>query len=133
MQSIRSLLNIRERFTWFATELYVIFLALKDPRSPRGARLLAVIGILYILSPVDIFPDVVPLAGIVDDVAVIPVVLATLKILIPGPVLEAASRHAKDSKTVSRVWWFIVIFAVLLVVIWVAAVVGLILYTFGVI
>lgn len=133
MQRIHSLLNIRERFSWFATELYVIFLALKDPRATLGSRILALIGILYVLSPVDIFPDVVPIAGVIDDIAMIPVILATLRILIPGPVMEAARRHATDSKTVSRVWWFIVIFAALLVVIWIAAVISLIIFTFDLI
>jgi uncharacterized membrane protein YkvA (DUF1232 family) len=129
---MRRVLNVQDRFLWFATEIYVLFLALKDPRAPLISRLLAVIGTLYVLSPVDIFPDLVPLVGVIDDVAMIPVVITTLKIMIPGPVLEAARRHATSTKAVTRVWWAIVIFSALLVIIWVAAVIGLILVAFGV-
>ena len=38
--------------------------------SHVGAWIWAVIGIIYALSPVDILPDVIPVAGWVDDILI---------------------------------------------------------------
>jgi uncharacterized membrane protein YkvA (DUF1232 family) len=43
----------------------------RDPRAPKGPKVLAVIALLYVLSPVDLLPEVfVPLVGWLDDLGV---------------------------------------------------------------
>lgn len=39
----------------------------KDPRVPRRSKLVVLAAIGYVLSPIDILPDVIPVAGILDD------------------------------------------------------------------
>ncbi|NLY56827.1 MAG: DUF1232 domain-containing protein [Firmicutes bacterium] len=41
-----------------------------DPQVPAGRKLLIIGLIIYILSPVDLLPDLVPLVGWFDDLAV---------------------------------------------------------------
>lgn len=39
-----------------------------DPRVATGGKLLAVFALLYLLSPVDLIPDLIPVLGWIDDV-----------------------------------------------------------------
>jgi uncharacterized membrane protein YkvA (DUF1232 family) len=71
-----------------------------DSRVPRWVKLIPVAGLIYLLSPIDLIPDLVlPGLGQVDDVAVI---LMSIKLFIdlapPGVVREyleelTGSRH----------------------------------------
>jgi uncharacterized membrane protein YkvA (DUF1232 family) len=36
---------------------------LRDPRSPRAAKLVTVLAALYIVSPIDFVPDTIPILG----------------------------------------------------------------------
>lgn len=47
----------------------------KDALLPRTAKVALAAAIAYILSPVDLIPDFIPLAGILDDVLIAAVVL----------------------------------------------------------
>ncbi len=41
---------------------------LKDPRVSRRSKILAVGTLAYVVSPIDLLPDVIPVVGQVDDV-----------------------------------------------------------------
>ena len=41
----------------------------RDPRTPLLPKLILVATVLYVLSPLDLVPDVVPVLGQLDDVA----------------------------------------------------------------
>ena len=43
---------------------------LRDPRVPLWPKAAAGLAVLYVLSPLDLVPDFIPLAGQLDDVAV---------------------------------------------------------------
>ena len=40
---------------------------IKDPRVPRRSKLVLLASFGYVLSPIDILPEVIPVAGILDD------------------------------------------------------------------
>lgn len=44
---------------------------IKDPRVPRRSKLVLIVAIGYVMSPIDILPDVIPVAGILDDLFLI--------------------------------------------------------------
>jgi uncharacterized membrane protein YkvA (DUF1232 family) len=46
-----------------------------DPRTPRTAKILLWIAIVYALSPIDLIPDFIPVIGHLDDLIVLPVLL----------------------------------------------------------
>ena len=50
-----------------------------DPRVPRSAKLLAGLAVAYLLAPVDLVPDAIPVLGQADDLGV--VVLAVRRLL----------------------------------------------------
>ncbi|MCC6476508.1 DUF1232 domain-containing protein [bacterium] len=43
----------------------------KDPNAPWWGRALAIGALVYLVSPLDAVPDPIPVAGLLDDVAVI--------------------------------------------------------------
>lgn len=50
-------------------------IAARYKQLPMGSFIAVLAGIIYFLSPLDALPDIIPLAGFVDDVAVIGLIL----------------------------------------------------------
>ena len=51
---------------------------LKDPRVPRGPKVVLWIGIVWLLSPIDLLPEFLPVLGPLDDAVVAALVLRHL-------------------------------------------------------
>lgn len=66
----------------------------RDPSVPRGVRVLLVLLIAYLASPIDLIPDFVPVFGYADDVLVVAIVLRST-VRSAGP--EALERHWSGS------------------------------------
>ncbi|RPH37532.1 DUF1232 domain-containing protein [bacterium] len=63
----------------FLRDAVGLFFCLKDPATPRWVRV-AIVGALgYLILPIDIVPDFIPLIGWVDDAAVVASVLAYVR------------------------------------------------------
>jgi len=45
---------------------------------PKSSIISIVAGLLYLIAPADLFPDMIPLTGLVDDAAVMTYILSTL-------------------------------------------------------
>ncbi len=56
-------------------ELYALSLAAKDSRVPWYAKVFAVLIMGYVLSPIDLIPDFIPVIGYVDDFILVPVAI----------------------------------------------------------
>ena len=66
-------------FATFIPDCVVLVARLaRDPRVPRRRRLLLLGLIVYLASPLDLVPDVVPVAGQLDDAIVVALVLRHL-------------------------------------------------------
>ena len=112
------LIKLKEQATGLRQEIYAIYLAEKDPRTPWYAKALAVCVVGYAFSPIDLIPDFIPVLGLLDDLILIPlgVILATK--LIPENVLDdCRQKAAKESHTAGRKNW---IFAGIIIFAWIA-------------
>jgi uncharacterized membrane protein YkvA (DUF1232 family) len=76
-------------------ETWAVYLAVRDPRTPWYARLVAVCVVGYALSPIDLVPDFIPVLGYLDDLILVPLGLALALRLIPQPVLEECRERAR--------------------------------------
>jgi uncharacterized membrane protein YkvA (DUF1232 family) len=47
----------------------------RDDRVPRGSKVLLGFGALWVLSPIDLIPEFIPIAGPLDDIVVVALVL----------------------------------------------------------
>lgn len=64
----------------------LLWLALKHPLSPRWLKPAVGLMLLYVLSPVDLIPDVIPVLGLVDDVVLLPLAIRFILKRLPGRV-----------------------------------------------
>jgi len=49
---------------------------LRDPRVPRRAKVMLVLAVPYLASPIDLIPDFVPVIGQLDDALLVAVLVA---------------------------------------------------------
>ena len=111
-------MTLRERAQKLKRDVPAVFLALKDPDTPAAAKILAGVTVAYALSPVDLIPDFVPVLGYLDDVILLPALIALTIHLIPGDVWEKCRAKSEnmweDGKP--KKWYY----AVPIVLIWLA-------------
>ena len=57
-----------------------------DPRTPKISKWLIVIAIAYLISPIDIIPNFIPILGQLDDLIIVPGLIYVATSLIPENV-----------------------------------------------
>jgi uncharacterized membrane protein YkvA (DUF1232 family) len=62
----------------------------KDPRVPRRAKIAVTIAAVWVISPIDLIPEFLPVIGPLDDVVVVALVLRYAARRIPREALEEA-------------------------------------------
>lgn len=62
----------------------------KDPRVPLGAKVAVVLAGLWVLSPIDLIPEFLPVIGPLDDVVVVALALRFAARRVPPAVLFEA-------------------------------------------
>lgn len=88
-------MNIKERAKKLKTDIPAIFLALKDEETPSSAKIIAAITVAYALSPIDLIPDFVPILGYLDDVILLPALVALTVRLIPKEIMKRNRKSAE--------------------------------------
>ncbi len=78
-------------------DVVVMFSAMRDPRVPWSAKLVGVISVLYVILPVDLIPDFIPVIGWLDDMAALPLASYLFQRLTAAPVMDELRTRA-DSR-----------------------------------
>ena len=110
-------------FNLIRKDVLVLLFALINRRTPKGFRVAILAAILYLVSPVDIMPDYIPFAGLVDDMVLVPSLLAAVRRLLPPEVVETseykAGRYGRYlpifgalATVLILLWTFIVIYGI---------------------
>jgi uncharacterized membrane protein YkvA (DUF1232 family) len=100
-----------ERARRLKTELFTLYLAARHPDTPWYAKLLVAGFVAYALTPVDLFPDAIPILGIVDDLIFVPLAIALAVRFVPAPVLAECRGRAHEHVARSRTPWLLVVAA----------------------
>lgn len=116
-------MNMKQRAKKLKSDIPAIFLALKEKNTPLIAKIIAGVTVGYALSPIDLIPDFIPVLGYLDDVILLPALVALTIKLIPEEVWTKSKRNAdglwKDEKP--KKWYYsipiIIVWGVLLFVI----------------
>lgn len=89
-------MNIKKRASELKINIPVIFLALKVKETPIMAKCLAVVTVVYALSPIDFIPDFIPILGYLDDLILLPLLITCTIKLIPQEVMETCRLKSQD-------------------------------------
>ena len=117
------LARLKVRARELKQEVYAIYLAARDPRTPWYVRALVFFVVAHTFSPIDLIPDFIPVLGYLDDLIITPGGQWLAVRLIPPEVLEearaAAATHSID-RSAGKIG------AALIVLAWIILAVGLI-------
>lgn len=83
---------------WWAVlrgDAWRLWLALRHPQAPGWLKLGALGVVLYVLSPIDLLPDAIPVLGVVDDLVLIPLAIRWLLKRLPPDLREEVDRRAR--------------------------------------
>ncbi|MEE9910609.1 MAG: DUF1232 domain-containing protein [Deltaproteobacteria bacterium] len=66
------------------------------PGTPGAARWLVGGALAYLLSPVDLIPDWIPVLGVLDDLVIVPGLICAALLLIPPSVKKECREKTAD-------------------------------------
>lgn len=100
--------------------MVALWIAARDQRVRRTAKLIAGAVAAYAVSPIDLIPDFIPVLGLLDDLILVPAGIWLAVRLIPPALMrefrdEAASRESRPTSRVA---------AALIVSLWIVAAAG---------
>ena len=72
----------------------LLWFALKHPLAPGWLKPAVALIVIYVLSPVDLVPDTIPVLGLVDDVVLVPLAISFLVKRLPAALRADFARHA---------------------------------------
>ncbi len=71
--------------------------ALLHPEAPGWLKGGSALLLLYLLSPIDFIPDMIPLLGVMDDAIIIPVVIRWMLKRLPPHIRDHVERRASGA------------------------------------
>ena len=86
----------KRRARQLKAEIYALYLAYRDSRTPWYARLFAACVVAYAFSPIDLIPDFIPVLGYLDDLILIPLGIALALKMIPPQVMADSRVKAQE-------------------------------------
>lgn len=114
-------MNLKERAKQLKIDIPAMFLSLNSKDTPLVARILAGITVVYALSPIDLIPDFIPVLGYLDDIIILPALIALTIRLIPHDVFERFRKEAEGiwQNGKPEKWYYAIPFVMIwLLIIW---------------
>lgn len=88
--------TLKQKAHAFHTEVYALYLAYRDYRVKWYVRVLLAMVIAYVVSPLDLVPDLTPVFGYLDDVVMVVLVLPASYQLIARQVKQESRLQAYE-------------------------------------
>jgi len=109
-------MNLKKKAKQLKIDIPAVFIALRKKETPIIAKIFAGITIIYVLSPIDLIPDFIPILGYLDDVIILPSLIAlTVRLIPPDMFAECRIRSEKIWADGNPKKWY---FALPIVTIW---------------
>ena len=112
--------KVRGKGREIKSNIFLLYRGLGDPRIPFHVKILAFLIVAYIISPIDIIPDFIPILGLLDEVILVPIFLSYTVRLIPIEIRQEYEQQETgeiedkqiEDKRLSRVG------SVMIVIVW---------------
>lgn len=101
-------MNLKERAKKLKTDIPAVFIAMKKKETPVGSKIIAGLTIAYALSPIDLIPDFIPVFGYIDDIILLPALVALTIRMIPPHVFAACREESEGiwSSGKPKKWYY---------------------------
>ena len=76
-------------WTLVRTDARRLWFALRHPAAPGWLKVGAALIVAYVISPIDLVPDVLPVIGVVDDLVLVPLAIRWLLNRLPPEIANA--------------------------------------------
>ena len=103
-------------FRLLREDIVLLFFACRNPRTPRYIRILLFAVVGYLISPVDLIPDYLPVVGMMDDMIIVPTALLYIMRLLPVDIRLACER---DTQRLKRKMPYILSILAIVVLLWI--------------
>lgn len=70
----------------FRGDAWRLWFALRHPEAPTWLKIGTALIVIYVISPIDFIPDLLPFFGIVDDVVILPFAIRWLLGRLPAHI-----------------------------------------------
>lgn len=80
--------KLKEKGRELKSNVFLLYRSSRDPRMPLRVKILALLIVAYIISPIDIIPDFIPVLGLLDEVILVPIMLSFTMSLIPDEIRQ---------------------------------------------
>lgn len=110
----------------------LLYYAWSHPRTPGYVKGLLLVTAVYLLSPIDILPDYLPLLGIADDAALLSAAVFYLNRMLPESVqMECRQQSMKWQKRLPLILILVLVFILVWAVFWIVLLIKGIQYLFA--
>lgn len=79
-------------------QVFALYLAYRDPRTPWFAKAFAALVVGYAFSPIDLIPDFIPILGYLDDLILLPLGVKIALGLIPTDIMAECREKARSQR-----------------------------------
>jgi uncharacterized membrane protein YkvA (DUF1232 family) len=88
---------------WFSfkKEILMVWAMLRSPAAPLSSKVIAVLALLYIVLPVDLVPDFIPVLGWIDDGVMTYILIKLAFKFLPTELHESLKRKVNGTPPVS--------------------------------
>lgn len=113
-------MKLKEKAKILKHKTSAVYLAMKCRETPVCAKIMAGLTVAYALSPIDLIPDFIPVLGYLDDIIILPLMIAASIKLIPKEVMEKCEAEAETmwQNGKPKKWYF----ALPIIIIWCAVI-----------
>lgn len=108
-------------------QIFILYFAWKDHRTPWYAKAFTACVVAYAFSPIDLIPDFIPILGYLDDLILLPAGIMIALKMIPKDVLSSCKVQAEEmmnnGKPKNWVAGSIILFIWSVIIIWIAVII----------
>ena len=89
------LASLKQRARALKSDALALYFAARHPATPWYTKLMAFLIVAYTFSPVDLIPDFIPVLGYLDEVILIPFLIALTLKFVPDAVMVECRERAQ--------------------------------------
>ncbi len=98
---------LKGRAKFLKLEITAVFYAYQNKNLGLRPKIIILLTLGYALSPIDLIPDFIPIIGYLDDLIILPALIALSIKLIPDNIMEESrNRAVREPILLKKNWYF---------------------------